>query len=209
MAIYGYTRVSTKEQNEERQVNDLLRMGITKSNIIIEKTSGKTFNRKKYNRLLKTLKTGDTLYIQSIDRLGRDYDGILAEWHKLTKYKKITIKVLDTPILNTDNPSCSLTDKFIKDVTLLSLAFNAEQEWENIRSRQAQGIAIAKEKGKHLGRPKSTPQYKAKDFNVIEQWKDQIISEAEAMKRLRKGRTSFYKLVKAYEQKVRDGELNK
>lgn len=206
MSVYAYSRVSAKDQNEERQVNEFLAMEIPRQNIFIEKISGKTFNRKTYGRLLKLLKAGDTLYIESIDRLGRDYDGILEQWNKLSKKKKIIIRVLNTPILNTDNPFDSLTDKFIKDVTLLSLAFNAEQEWQNIKHRQSQGIANAKAKGKHLGRPKAPISYRENDFAIIEQWKNRTISEADAMKLLRKGRTSFYKLVRIYEQIKKDGD---
>jgi len=203
---YGYIRVSSKDQNEERQISAMAKKGIFLNNIFIEKTSGKTFNRTAYNKLLKTLKPDDTLHIGSIDRLGRDYDGILEEWRKLTKEKRIIIKVLDTPILDTDKNSSSLVDKFIKDITLLSLAFNAEQEWHNIKARQADGIANAKSKGKHLGRPKAKAPYTKHDFLVIGKWKNQEISKIEAINELGKGRTTFYKLVKMYEQKRKDGE---
>jgi DNA invertase Pin-like site-specific DNA recombinase len=199
-------RVSTKEQNEERQVNAMLAVGVSIHNIFIDKATGRTFDRKKYNKLLKILKPGDVLYIESIDRLGRDYDGILAEWNKLTKGKKVIIKVSSKPVLDTDSPCCSLTDKFIRDLTLLSLAYNAEQEYHHIKYRQAQGIAIAKEKGKHLGRPKAPYVLRKRDIVIIEQWKSRKVSEAQAMKLLRKGRTSFYKMVKIYEQKAKDGD---
>jgi DNA invertase Pin-like site-specific DNA recombinase len=192
--VYAYVRVSSTDQNEARQLNEFLKLGINKSNIIVEKTSGKTFNRKKYNQLVKHLKEGDTLYISSIDRLGRDYSGIIEEWNKLVITKRVTLKVLDMPLLDTDRKSGNLIDRFIRDITLLTLAFQAEQEWLNIKARQAMGIAVAKENGKHLGRPKAI--YSEKEMAVIEEWRQGLVSLDEALKQLKRKKSAFYRLVK-------------
>jgi len=151
---YALIRVSTEEQNEERQVIRMTNLGIAKKNIIIEKESGKSTERKKYHTLVKKLNAGDTLYIENVDRLSRDYDGINNEWHKLTQEKGVILKVLDTPMLDTDCTADDLLIKFIRDILLRILAFQAENEWQKIKSRQAQGIAVAKANGKPLGRPR-------------------------------------------------------
>ena len=190
--IYAYCRVSSTEQNEARQLKEFQKLGINKNNIIIEKASGKNFNRNKYNQLLKHLNSGDTLYINSVDRLGRNYDGIIAEWHRL-KEMKVIIKVLDMPILNTDKKYDSLFDKFIRDIILLILAFQAEQEWHNIKNRQASGIAVAREHGKHLGRPKTT--ISEKDRKIVEEWQNGFITLDIAMQKLKKKKSAFYRLV--------------
>ena len=187
--IYAYGRVSSTGQNEERQVKEFLKLGISKDKIIIEKVSGKNFNRNKYHQLVRRLRAGDILYIHSIDRLGRDYIGILEEWNKLVRHKKVIIRVIDMPLLNTDKKSDSLIDRFIQDITLLTLAFQAEQEWQNIKARQAMGIALAKEKGKHLGRPK--PVYTEKDMKVIEEWQQGLVSLDEALKLLKRKKSAF------------------
>jgi len=152
---YAHIRVSTDDQNEERQVIRMLERGIPMENILIEKESGKSTERKKFHRFINRLKAGDTLYIENIDRLSRDYDGILNEWHKLTKQKGVVIKVLDTPLLDTDQTDNSLFSRFIRNIFLHILAFHAELEWQKIKNRQAQGIAAAKANGKRLGRPKA------------------------------------------------------
>jgi DNA invertase Pin-like site-specific DNA recombinase len=194
--VYSYTRVSSKDQNEKRQLQEFLQLGIAETNVIVEKTSGKTFNRAKYRQLLKILKPNDTLYIQSVNRLGRDYDGILEQWNKLTREMKVVVRVTSLPILNTDNPALSLTDKLIRDMTLLSQAFNAEQEWHNIKNNQAQGIAIAKKDGKHLGRPKRKLPKKFAD--TYARWISGEITADMAMKILRLKKTTFYRMVKEY-----------
>ena len=188
----AYVRVSCKKQNVARQIKAFMKLGINKSNIFIEKVSGKSFNRKEYLKMLETLQEGDILYISSIDRLGRDYDGIIAEWNKLTKNLGVIIKVIDNPILDTDIKPSSLMDKFIKDMTLLSLAFQAEQEWRNIKDRQKAGITIAKEKGIALGRPKTVRT--DVEVSIIRAWRDGVISLDEAMQKLSLKKTAFYKL---------------
>jgi DNA invertase Pin-like site-specific DNA recombinase len=190
---YAYVRVSSKEQNEARQVKEIIKLGVSKNNIIIEKATGSNFNRSKYKSLVSRLKSGDTLYINSINRLGRDYDGILKEWAHLTKNKKVFIKVLDMPILNTDKKTDNLMDKFIRDMTLLTLAYNAEQDWQNIKASQRAGIIVAKETGKHLGRPKTTPS--ENDVNIIKEWTSGNITADVAMRKLKKKKSAFYQLV--------------
>jgi len=152
---YALIRVSTKGQKVARQVKRMIELGIPKENIVIEKESGKSTVRAKYRKLVKELKKGDTLYIENVDRLSRDYDGILREWYILTVEKGVIIKILDTPMLDTDQATDSLLYKFIRNIMLHILAFQAENEWQKIKSRQAQGIAIAKADGKSLGRPKA------------------------------------------------------
>lgn len=193
---FAYIRVSTKEQNEDRQVNEVLTYGIDPKNIVIEKQSGKNFNRNKYNCLCKKLKSGDTLLIHSIDRLGRNYDEIIEEWNKLTKKKQVIVKILDTPILNTDNLPKTLIDKYIRDITLISLAFNAEQELHNNKSRQAGGIKAAKEKGKHLGRPKEVRKLTKKEIGIFTAWKRKELTPQQCMEVLNMKKSIFYNIAK-------------
>ena len=148
---YGYIRVSTKEQNEERQRIALMDTGVPEKNIILDKQSGKDFNRPGYLRLCKKIKPGDTLFIKSIDRLGRNYNEILEQWRYLTKEKRIAIVVLDMPLLDT-RKGRDLTGELISDIVLQLLSYVAQTEREFIRQRQAEGIAAAKARGVHFGR---------------------------------------------------------
>lgn len=150
--IYGYVRVSTKEQNEDRQMIAMGEMGIEKRNIYIDKQSGKDFDRPKYIQLLKKLKKDDILYIKSIDRLGRNYEEILEQWRVLTKEKKIDIVVLDMPLLDTRRGK-DLMGTFLSDIVLQVLSFVAENERKNIKQRQKEGIEAAKLRGVRFGRP--------------------------------------------------------
>ena len=190
--IYAYVRVSSHGQNVARQVKELLKHGIAKSNIFIEKKSGKNFNRAEYTKLLDTIKSGDILYICSIDRLGRDYDGIISEWYRLTKKFNVIIKVIDSPILDTDTTPSTLIEKYLKDMTLITLAFQASQELSNIKERQKAGITIAKEKGVILGRPKSIRT--DKEIHIIQAWQNGVITLHEAMQKLKLKKSAFYKL---------------
>ena len=190
--IYAFIRVSTEEQNEARQVIAMTNIGVPKKNIVIEKESGKSQERTKYHRLVNRLKAGDTLYIENIDRLGRDYDGIINEWHQLTKQKGVIIKVLDTPILDTDNPANDLLSRFIRNILLHIIAFQAESEWQKIKSRQADGIAVAKAKGKHLGRPKSI--ITETEIKIVKQYQNNEIALDIALKLLDIKKSTFYKL---------------
>ena len=150
---YGYARVSTKEQNEERQLIALREFGLNNGQIILDKQSGKDFDRRGYRRLLRKLKDGDTLVIKSIDRLGRNYEEILEQWRVITKEKKAAIVVLDMPLLDT-RKSRDLTGTLIADIVLQLLSYVAQTEREFIRQRQAEGIAAAKAQGVKFGRPR-------------------------------------------------------
>ncbi len=151
MNTYGYVRVSTKEQNEDRQMIAMRNFGIANSSIILDKQSGKDFERPGYQRLIQKLKTGDTLVIKSIDRLGRDYEEILEQWRLLTREKQVDIVVLDMPLLDT-RQGRDLTGALIADILLQLLSYVAQTEREFNRQRQAEGIAAAKAKGIHFGR---------------------------------------------------------
>lgn len=150
---YGYARVSSKDQNEDRQILALEQMGIRKRNIFVDKQSGKDFEREKYQKLLQALKPDDLLYIKSIDRLGRNYEEIQEQWRMLTKIKKIDIAVIDMPLLDTRRGK-DLMGTFLSDIVLQVLSFVAENERINIRQRQAEGIAAAKARGVTFGRPR-------------------------------------------------------
>lgn len=151
---YGYIRVSTKEQNEGRQLAAMATFGISEKNLFIDKQSGKDFLRPAYQRLFRRLKAGDILVLGSIDRLGRNYDDIIEQWRIITKEKRAHIVVLDMPLLDTRQQGRDLTGTFIADLVLQILSYVAQTERENIRKRQAEGIAAAKAKGVHLGRPR-------------------------------------------------------
>lgn len=151
MNTYGYVRVSTKEQNEDRQMIAMRNFGIANNSIILDKQSGKDFERPGYQRLIQKLKTGDTLVIKSIDRLGRNYDEILEQWRLLTREKQVDIVVLDMPLLDT-RQGRDLTGALIADILLQLLSYVAQTEREFNRQRQAEGIAAAKAKGIHFGR---------------------------------------------------------
>lgn len=151
--IYAYARVSAKEQNLQRQIAAFSEFGIEKSRIFSEKKSGKDFERKEYKHLLQKLKGGDLLVIKSIDRLGRNYSQIIEEWNRITNIIGADILVLDMPLLDTRTKSDTLVGKFISDIVLQVLSFVAENERENNKARQAEGIKIAREKGVRFGRP--------------------------------------------------------
>lgn len=165
---YGYLRVSSRDQNEERQRIALLKFGVAESNIFLDKQSGKDFQRPGYQKLLRQLKPGDTLVIKSIDRLGRNYEEILEQWRIITKEKNIAVVVLDMPLLDT-RKGRDLTGTLIADIVLQLLSYVAQTEREFIRQRQAEGIAAAKSKGVHLGRrPMSVP---GNFIGIYNQWK--------------------------------------
>ncbi|MCL2828095.1 MAG: recombinase family protein [Oscillospiraceae bacterium] len=156
MTTYAYIRVSTMEQNEDRQLDAMAALDIPDSRIFTDKLSGKDFDRPAYQRLVRKLKPGDTLYIQSIDRLGRNYEDIQAQWRVLTKDKGVDIVVLDMPLLDTRQGK-DLMGTFIADLVLQILSFVAQNERETIRKRQAEGIAAAKARGVRFGRPVKKP----------------------------------------------------
>ena len=150
---YGYIRVSTKEQNIDRQLTALSLENISKEQIFIDRASGKNFNRIEYQRLLTILQEDDDLVIKSIDRLGRNYDDILEQWKLLTKVKKVHLVVLDFPLLNTRNNMDTITGKLISDLVLQVLSYVSQMEREQIKQRQMEGIHEAKKRGKRFGRP--------------------------------------------------------
>lgn len=152
MSVYGYIRVSSKDQKEDRQQIALKEVGVELRNIYIDKQSGKDFNRPQYKKMLRKLKKDDLLYIKSIDRLGRNYEEILQQWRILTKEKGVDIVVLDMPLLDTRRGK-DLMGTFLSDIVLQVLSFVAENERTNIKQRQAEGIAAAKAQGIKLGRP--------------------------------------------------------
>ena len=180
--FYGYVRVSTKEQNEDRQLVALLENGVPQVNILVDKQSGKDFNRPRYRQLLKKMKPGDTLFVKSIDRLGRDYEEIIAQWRVITKELQVSIVVLDIPLLDTRQKERDLTGIFIADLVLQILSYVAQTEREFTRQRQAEGIAVAKAKGIRFGRP---PQPRPEAFQRLrEAWINNEISARFAAKQL-------------------------
>ena len=169
--------------------------GLDNKNIFIDKQSGKDFDRNEYQKLKNMLKSGDLLIIKSIDRLGRNYDMIIEEWRTLVNILNVDIQVLDMPLLDTRAEGRNLIGKFISDIVLQILSFVAENERDNIKLRQAEGIRIAKEKGKHLGRPKIILPNNFK--NIANKYKNKEITLAEALSALNMNRSSFYKNLKS------------
>lgn len=189
-SVYGYVRVSTREQNEDRQMIALGEMQVPKKNIFMDKQSGKDFERPMYKRLLKKLKQDDLLYVKSIDRLGRDYEEILEQWRLLTKEKKVDIVVLDMPLLDTRRGK-DLLGTFLSDIVLQVLSFVAENERKNIKQRQREGIDAAKQRGVQFGRPqKPLPE----NFGLVyRRWESMEISGREAARECNMPPTSFYR----------------
>ena len=180
--IYGYARVSTKEQHEDRQILALLESGVPEKNILIDRQSGKDFNRPKYQRLLKKLKPGDTLFVKSIDRLGRNYEEIMDQWRVITKEMQVSVVVLDMPLLDTRQKERDLTGMFIADLVLQILSYVAQTEREFLRQRQAEGIAIARAKSVRFGRPRME---RPEAFPALcEAWHKKEISGRSAAKQL-------------------------
>lgn len=151
---YGYARVSAKDQSLARQLDALQELGLNDNVIFADKASGKDFNRPSYQRLMRKLKPGDVVFVKSIDRLGRNYQEIIEEWRSITQQKGAHIVVLDMPLLDTRNDKGELTSVFITDVVLQLLSYVAQMERDNIKQRQAEGIASAKARGVRFGRPK-------------------------------------------------------
>ena len=190
--IYGYVRVSSVDQNEERQIVELLKRNVLCKNIYIDKKSGKSFERSQYKRLVKKLKQGDLLYILSIDRLGRNYLEIQEQWRMLTKEKGINICVIDMPLLDTRSGK-DLMGTFIADLVLQILSFVAQNERENIRQRQKEGIEAAKQRGVRFGRP---TQPLPEDFkHIYKKWMAKEITGVEAAKQCKVARSTFYRWV--------------
>jgi DNA invertase Pin-like site-specific DNA recombinase len=194
--IYGYVRVSTKEQNEDRQMIALREMDVPEKNIYIDKQSGKDFDRPQYRRLVRRMKKDDLLYIKSIDRLGRNYEEIQNQWRILTKEKGVDIVVLDMPLLDTRRGK-DLVGTFLSDIVLQVLSFVAENERTNIRQRQAEGIEAAKARGIRFGRP---PAPLPENFHeVYQQWRAKKISVGEAAEKCGMPRSTFFYRAQVYE----------
>ncbi|MCC8045718.1 MAG: recombinase family protein [Clostridiales bacterium] len=194
---YGYVRVSTKEQNEDRQIIAMQEANVPEKNIYLDKQSGKDFDRPQYKKLVKKLRKDDLLYIKSIDRLGRNYEEIQNQWRILTKEKCIDIVVLDMPLLDTRRDK-NLIGTFVADLVLQILSFVAENERTNIRQRQAEGIAAAKIKGVRFGRP---PMPLPDGFDkACSEWKSGRISCTQAAKNCRMPVSTFRYKANIYEK---------
>lgn len=188
--IYGYVRVSSVDQNEDRQMIEMQRVGVSEHNIYIDKQSGKNFDRPNYKRLVRRLKEGDLLYILSIDRLGRNYEEIQNQWRILTKDKGVDIVVIDMPLLDTRQGK-DLMGTFIADLVLQILSFVAQSEREKIKERQEQGIAAAKARGVRFGRPeKDVPD----DFaQLVKAWEKKELPLTELLKKCDMSEATFYR----------------
>ncbi len=191
--IHGYARVSTKEQNEARQINALKEYGISERDIYVDKISGKSFNRPEYQRLLNVIRKGDLVVVLSIDRLGRNYTEIQEQWRYITSELGADIKVLDMPLLDTRTNCDNIDTRFVSDLVLQILSYVAAKERESIKVRQAQGIANAKAEGKHIGRPKA--QRPVNWDEIYQKWCNKEITAVAAMKVLGLKTNTFYKFV--------------
>ena len=195
--IYGYVRVSSRDQNEDRQIISMREMNIPEENIYIDKQSGKDFNRPQYKKLMRKVKPDDLIYIKSIDRLGRNYAEILEQWKTITKDKHVDLYVMDMPILDTRREK-SLLGTFISDLVLALLSYVAENERVNIRQRQAEGIAAAKARGVHFGRmPKPLPE---NFYEVYQRWKMKKITVSQAARECGMPQSTFFCKARMYEK---------
>jgi DNA invertase Pin-like site-specific DNA recombinase len=206
MKIFGYIRVSSKDQNPDRQIHEMLELGINERDIFIDKDSGKDFNRPQYQALKQCLREQDLLYIKSIDRFGRNSKEIKKEWEYITQEIKADIKVLDMPLLDTTQHKDTL-GTFVSDLVLQVLSFVAEKERENIKQRQAEGIAVAQSQGKHLGRPQmnlTTLSKEQKEILELNYGKlqNKQITAVQFMDILGLKKNTFYKIIKEYEQSL-------
>ena len=191
---YGYARVSSRSQNLDRQIEELKAFGLTESQLYIDQQSGKDFDRQAYRPLKEVLRPQDLLVIKSIDRLGRNYQAILEEWADLTKRQDVQIVVLDMPLLDTRSRPDNLVGCFISDLVLQILSFVAENERINIKTRQAEGIRIAKEKGKHLGRPRYIP---PENFSLVAaRYLRHECTLQQALDQLQIKKSTFYKYIR-------------
>lgn len=194
--LYGYVRVSSQDQNEDRQLIAMERVGIPKNNIYIDKQSGKDFNRPKYKKLIRRLQEGDVLYILSIDRLGRNYEEILNQWRLITKDMKVDVVVTDMPLLDTRRDK-NLLGTFISDMVLQLLSFVAQNERENIKKRQAQGIAAAKARGVKFGRP--VKDVSDEFANEVALWNKGELNMEDLLKKYGISQSTFYRRVRELE----------
>jgi DNA invertase Pin-like site-specific DNA recombinase len=200
--VMGYCRVSSAEQNETRQILKMKSLGIEDKHIFVDKQSGKDFNRLEYQLMKRFCESGDLIYIDSLDRLGRNYDDIIAEWKQITRIINADIVCLDNEVLFDSRKFKSMGDigKLMEDQFLSLLSYVAEQERKKIRQRQAEGIAIAKSQGKYKGRKKIEISYKFE--NIYAKWKSGEITATKAMELLEVKRNTFYRRVKEYESNL-------
>ena len=196
---YGYVRVSTHMQNEARQLAAMREFGVAEENIVTERLSGKDFNRPLYQDLVKKLQTEDVLVVKSIDRLGRNYDEILEQWAYITKERKAAIVVLDMPLLDT-RQGRDLTGTLIADIVLQLLSYVAQTERENIRKRQAEGIAAAKARGVRFGRERLAPPPGFRKMARL--WREGSISASAAAEKLDMSRDTFLRRAREYDSDI-------
>ena len=193
--IYGYARVSTREQNEDRQIIALKEMGVPEQNIYLDKMSGKNFKRPQYKKMLRKLNSNSVLYIKSIDRLGRNYRDLGEQWRIITKEKGADVVVIDMPILDTRREK-NLLGTLISDIVLALLSYVAEAEYRTIHTRQAEGIAAAKARGVRFGR-KPTP-LPPNFYEVYQMWNNKKITIKEAASECGMAQSTFFDRARAY-----------
>ena len=193
---FGYIRVSTKEQCEERQIIALRNFPVPEDKIFVDKLSGKDFNRPQYQKLLRKLRPGDILVVKSIDRLGRNYEEILNQWRIITKEKRVDIVVLDMPLLDTRQTGKDLTGIFVADLVLQILSYVAQSERENIHQRQMEGISAAKLRGVRFGRPRKPIPENFPD--VKKRWETGIIRSRQAARELHIAQDTFLRWVREH-----------
>ena len=192
--VYGYVRVSTREQNIDRQMTAMRSQGIPEPHIFVDRQSGKSFERPAYRRLMERIRPGDTVFIKSIDRLGRNYREILEQWNKIVLEKSAHIVVLDMPLLDTRIKENNTAGALISGLTLQILSYVAEAERRNLRQRQKEGILEAKARGVQFGRTRRP--LPSEFHEVVLRWRSKDISCQEALRTLNMGRTAFYQKVK-------------
>ncbi len=198
---YGYVRVSSKDQNEERQMIAMKRAGVSEQYIFMDKQSGKSFERPAYQKMVEVLKEGDLFYVLSIDRLGRNYEEIQNQWRILTKEIKVDICVIDMPLLDTRNGK-DLMGTFIADLVLQILSFVADNERTNIKKRQEQGIAAAKANGVKFGRPEiPIPE---NFYEIVKKWENGELKFDDAIKECGISASTFYRRLREYRKQIKD-----
>ncbi|MBT2576930.1 recombinase family protein [Bacillus sp. ISL-8] len=205
--IYGYIRVSTKDQNEQRQLHKMMERGVEARRIFVDKASGRHFDRPQYQLLRKILSTGDIVYIDALDRMGRNYDEVISEWKYITRELQANIVVLENEALFDSRKFRDMGDmgRLMEDQFLSLLSYVADQERKKIHQRQAEGIAVAKSQGKHLGRPQlNLSTLSTKQLFIVEEtypkWKKREITSVRFMELLGLKKNTFYKILKQYEE---------
>jgi len=205
--VYGYIRVSTKDQNIARQVKKMIEKGVEERKLFIDEMSGKDFNRPHYQTLRRILNEGDLVYIDALDRLGRNYDEVIKEWKYITREIKADIVILENETLFDSRKFKNMGDigKVMEDQFLSLLAYVAEQERKKIKRRQREGIEIARKEGKHLGRPPFTLSNSQKETlkKYYDKWKNKEIKSKDFMEMLNLKKSTFYKVVKQYDDLTR------